>query len=248
MSSAKKAKSVVTDESYRSEPLREARAGFNEATRRVGTDDRQRLNWLLEFAYRAPEKVAQLSVTERTQLGFDLLFFAGLPNPSQLPPLAEVAVFAREIRNGIEQLQRAFHWDIQLPGNAGIVRTIRPRPRWRAGRITLVGYQSFLSSDDFRTSFLLRAADVVEAEGTRIRVCAQKDCGRVFARHRRARYCSARCSQKERDFRFRNRHTKSERSVRRHRYYKNRMAKLHGRAVAKMVRTRPVRPTPGKKS
>jgi hypothetical protein len=232
---------VTRDESHRSEPSREGRAGFSQAKLRVGYDDRQRLSWLLEFADLSPEKVAQLSATERTQLGFDLAYFAGLSNPSQLPPLEEIAISASEIRKGIERLLRTTRWVIKLPKDAGIERVIEPRPKRRAGRITLDGFHSFYGSDDFRTSFLLCAADAVEAEGTRIRACAQKDCRRMFARHRRARYCSAPCSQKERDARFRNRVTKSERSTRRQRYYKNRMARLHGRAVANKVRTRPVR-------
>jgi hypothetical protein len=237
----------VTNQSHRSEPLREGRAGFSQAKLRVSYDDRQRLSWLLEFADLSSEKVAQLCASERTQLRFDLAFFAGLSNPpSQLPPLEEIAVFASEIRDGIERLLRMSRWIIQLPKNSGIVRTIASRDMSRAGRITLDGFKSFLSSDDFRTSLLLRAADVVEAEGTRIRVCAQKDCGRMFARHRRARYCSAPCSQKERDSRFRKRFTKSERSRRRHLYYKNRMARQFGRAVANRVISRPVKATPGK--
>lgn len=237
---------MTHDESHRSEPLRKARAGYTQASRTVGSDDRQRLSWLLEFADLSPEKVAQLSATERTQWGFDLAYFAGLSNPSQLPPLEEIAAFASEIRDGIKRLRRIHRWIIELPKNSEIVRIIEPRPKRRAGRTTLDGFQSMYVSEDFRTSFLLRAADVVEAEGTRIRVCAQKECGRMFARHRRASYCSARCSQKERDARFRKRFTTSERSTRRQRYYKNRMARLHGRAVANKVRTRPVRPSPGK--
>jgi hypothetical protein len=237
----------VTHESHRSEPVRQGGAGFSQAKLRVGYDDRQRLSWLLEFADLSTEKVAQLSATERTQLGFDLAFFAGLSNPpSQLTSLAEIAIFANEIRDGIEQLLRITRWVIQLPKNSEIERVIAPRRKRRAGRTMLDGYQSFYGSDDFRTSFLLRAADVVEAEGTRIRVCAQKECGRMFARHLRARYCSRSCSQKERDARFRKRFTKSERSQRRHRYYKNRTARQFGRAVAARVKPRPVRPTPGK--
>jgi hypothetical protein len=170
--------------------------------------------------------------------GFDLAFFAGIPLLSQLPPLEEIAIFASEIRNGIEQLRRTTRWEIELPRNSGIVRIIEPRPRWRSGKVELVGYQSIYGSDDFRTSFLLCAADTVEAEGTRIRVCAQKDCGRVFARHRRAKYWSSRCSQKERDLRFRRRHPKSELSKRRHRYYKNRIARVRGRATADKARPR----------
>ena len=189
---------------------------------RVGSDNRKRLSWLLEFVYLSPEKVAELSATEQKQLRFDLAFFASR-KPWELPPLEEIAIFASEIRSGIEQLRRTTRWVFKLPKDSIVERTIEPRPRRRAGRTTLAGFQSFYTSDDFRTSFLLCAADAVEAEGTRIRVCAQKDCGRVFARHRLAKYCSSRCSQKERDYRFRKRLTKTERSERRHRYYKKRM-------------------------
>lgn len=237
---------VATHEWEPSEFVRGALAGFSQATRRVGTDDRKRLSWLLEFVYLTPEKIAQLSATERTQLRFDLAYFANLRGLSRLPPLEEIVIFASEIRNGIEHLTPMSHWTIKLPRDSIVERTIEPRPKRRGGHTMLVGYQSFYTSDDFRTSFLLNAADAIEAEGTRIRVCAQKDCGRRFARHRRARYCSARCSQKERDFRFRKRLTKTARSKRRHRYYKNRMERLHGRAVSDKVISRPVRPTSGK--
>ncbi|MHB8384713.1 MAG: hypothetical protein ACYDC3_20540 [Candidatus Binataceae bacterium] len=238
---------MTHDESHRDEILRDARAGFSQANQRVGNDDRQRLSWLLEFVDLSPEKLPQLSAADRTQLRFDLAVFASIPDLSQLPPVEEIAIFASEIRTQIELLLRLTRWVIQLPKDSGIVRIIEPRPLSRAGRTTLAGFQSIYGSDDFRTSFLLCAADVVEAEGTRIRVCAQKDCGRMFARHRRARYCSPRCSQKERDARFRKRFTKSESSIRRHHYYENLMARKHGRAVADKVRTRPISPTSGKR-
>jgi hypothetical protein len=237
---------VVTDEWEPSEYLRDAVAGFNQARHRVGSDDRKRLSWLLEFVYLSPEKVAELSATEQKQLRFNLAYFANIQEPSRLPPLEEIAIFASEIRSGIEHLRRTTRWVFTLPKDSTIERTIEPRPRRRAGRTKLDGFQSFYTSDDFRTSFLLCAADVVEAEGTRIRVCAQKDCGRVFARHRLAKYCSSRCSQKERDSRFRKRSAKDERSKRRHRYYKKRMERLHGRAVADKVRPRSVISTPRK--
>jgi hypothetical protein len=171
-----------------------------------------------------------------------------LTRPWELPPLEEIAIFASEIRNGIEQLQRTTRWVFKLPKDSIVERIIEPRPKRRGGHTRIVGFQSFYTSDDFRTSFLLCAADAVEAEGTRIRVCAQKDCGRMFARHRRARYCSSRCSQKERDFRFRRRLTKTARSERRHRYYKNKMVKQFGKAMEKKVKPRPVRPTTGERS
>ena len=247
MPAKKQPESVATHEWERSEFLRGALAGFSQATRRVGTDDRKRLSWLLEFVYLSPEKIAQLSASERTQLGFDLAFFASR-KPWELPPLEEIAILASEIRNGIEQLQRTTRWVFKLPKDSIVERIIEPRPKRRGGHTRIVGFQSFYTSDDFRTSFLLCAADAVEAEGTRIRVCAQKDCGRMFARHRRARYCSSRCSQKERDFRFRRRLTKTARSERRQLYYKNRMARLRNHATADKVRTRPVKPTSGKRS
>jgi hypothetical protein len=237
---------VATHEWEPSEFLRDAQVGFKRAQRRVGTNDRHRLSWLLEFVYLTPEKTAQLTVPQRTQLGFELAYFVGRPEPWRLPPLEEIAVLASEIKTGIEQLQRLTRWVLKLPKDSMVERTIEPRPKWRAGRITLDGFQSIYTSDDFRTSFLLCAADALEAEGTRIRECAQKDCRRMFARHRRARYCSARCSQKERDSRFRKRMTKSECSDRRHRYYKNKMARLRGAAVAGKVKARPARQTTGK--
>jgi hypothetical protein len=110
----------------------------------------------------------------------------------------------------------------------------------------LDGFQSYYTSDDLQAAFLLYAADAIEAEGTRIRVCAQKACGRRFARHRRAKYCSSKCSQKERDARFRKRFTKTERSERRQSYYKKRMTKLRGAAVASKIGNKPGKPKPGK--
>jgi hypothetical protein len=62
----------------------------------------------------------------------------------------------------------------------------------------------------------------------------------MFARHQRAKYCSARCSQKDRDARFRKRFTKSERSDRRHKYYEKRVRRLYGNAALKVEkRVRP---------
>jgi hypothetical protein len=251
ISPVKQVKSVVTPEinpSNRVEPLAEAIRGFNRATRRVGPYDHQRLSWLLEFLYLSPEKLAQLSAPAQQQWRYDLAYFVASGAPlGELPPLEEIATFAREIRSGIEQLRRTTRWTLKLPKDCTIERTIEPQRVKRAGRYRFGGYQSLYTSDDFQAAFLLCAADAVEAEGARIKVCARKDCERVFARHRRARYCSPRCSQKERDARFSRRLSKTERSKRRHSYYKSRMAKLKGRATADKVRTRPAKPTPREK-
>src|SRR5262249_17656224 len=156
---------------------------------------------------------AGLSEAERTQWRYDLARFVALAKPLELlPQLEDVAAIAVEIRNGIERLSPISHWTITIPKNCTIQRTIEPRPRRRAGRTRLDGFQSYYTSDDFGAALLLCAADAIEAEGTQIRVCARKDCGRRFVKHRRARYCSASCSQKERDARFNKRLTRSERS------------------------------------
>src|ERR1039458_5947840 len=161
MSPAKQVKSVVTHEWEQSEFLLDPR-GFSRATHRVGTDNRKRLSWLLEFVYLSPEKIAQLSVTEQKQLRFDLAFFAS-QKPWEIPPLEEIAIFASEIRNGIEQLQRTTRWVFKLPKDSIVERIIEPRPKRRGGHTRIVGFQSFYSSDDFRTSFLLCAADAADA-------------------------------------------------------------------------------------
>jgi hypothetical protein len=202
MSPKKQLKIVVTREWQPSELLAETRAGMTEAAYRVGNNDRKRLSWLLEFVDLTAETLARLSESERTQWRYDLAYFADVLKPMELPRLEDVALGAAEIKKGIGQLTRPFgRWTFKLPENCLVERTIEPRRIKRRGRSMLEGLQSYYTSDDIQAAFLLYAADAIEAEGTRIRVCARKDCGRRFARHRRARYCSSQCSQKERDSR-----------------------------------------------
>lgn len=228
---------VVTNQNPR-EFLQNAQARFDKAKRRVGTSDLEQLRWLLEFLQSKADHQAQSSEDKQQQLKFDLAYLTGWPDPYQLPPHEEIVRLANEVTTNIRELIRTSRWTLRLPGTAELTRTIRPRAVTRAEGLVLDGFASYYGSDDFRSAFLLRVADVVEAEGTRIRTCAQNECQRLFARHGRAKYCSSRCSQRERDSRFRQRRPKIELSKRRHRYYKNRIAKQRGRATADKVRPR----------
>jgi hypothetical protein len=234
----------VTQNEWQDEVLRHALSGLRQAELRVGSTGLQRLSWLLEvFIQLSPERAAELPLVGEIQLAFEVSAFAGWSSAWDLPRAIELAPLANEIRNGVEELQRNTQWTIELPEHARIKFKIEPRPKRRGGHTKLVGYQSHCWSDDFRALFLLAVVDVLEAEGMRIRRCGQEDCGRLFARHRRAKYCSSRCSQKERDARFRNRLNKTDRRERRHQYYKNQVARTRGRGVASKVKARPVRPS-----
>jgi len=239
---------VVTKRHFRSPLLPEARSGFALAKQRVGIAQRQRLEWLLDFVYLLDERSTAFAESERAQLIYDLAFFTGRADPFRLPSPESIAAIATEVRTAIENLLTCNRWVVHLSGNSGLTREIVPRAVSRAGRMRLAGFESSYFSQDFRNAFLINAADAVEAEATRLGKCARKGCGRIFARHRRASYCSSSCSQKERDSRFRQRHTRTELSRRRHDYYKKRIARERGPAVAEKVRSRTAKPRSRRKS
>jgi hypothetical protein len=51
-------------------------------------------------------------------------------------------------------------------------------------------------------AFLMSAADLLEAFGAFLRVCAASDCDVLFVRHKRMIFCSLRCAGRERMRRF----------------------------------------------
>ena len=179
---------VVANEWDPSEFVEPALRGYGDAERRLG-DNRSRLSWLLDFVYLTAEEITELCSDPRKQFLFDLAYIGALSEPWRLPSLHGIAALASYLKSGIEEFRRYLRWTIRLPLNAEVERTIEPRPKRRLRRTRLVGFQSIFTSNDFRTSFLLRATDAIEEEGARINVCARKDCGRMFARHRRAKYC-----------------------------------------------------------
>jgi hypothetical protein len=89
------------------------------------------------------------------------------------------------------------------------------------------------SEGDRATHFVMEAARFIEREGNRITTCASVPCGRMFVKRKRALYCSARCSQRERIRRHRKKLTTQDRYLIRHTQYvkslpKNRVVRPRG--------------------
>ncbi len=79
-----------------------------------------------------------------------------------------------------------------------------------------------------KAAVLLRCADLIEAEGSRVARCQRIACGRLFVRVKRGAYCSRRCSQRVRSERFRTTHEAELRAAR-HDQYREKVRRDQGR-------------------
>jgi hypothetical protein len=224
--------------------LRDLPARLQAANERVGDAPREQLDWLLSQLEKDDEKLREALLVTQSDFRLELACFGHARSPWETGPAEEVIKAFTTLRRTLKD----FHpdWDAKLtfPMKGTITKNFSVTPKQR--RVRWSGaIESHYSSDHFPTAFLLAAAEVLEEEGLHVRKCARPGCGRLFAHRKRGIFCSASCSQKVRDQRFRERHSSEELRERRHREHVGTAKKKSGPAAASKVRTR--RPT-GKQS
>lgn len=235
---------VVIEPGAAGDFLRPFVARMRAARDRVGDQALPRLSWLVSLVQKDPQEMRHLLALEPdSDLRMELGWFATFdPDPGKVEPADQIVEAMGRVRDCLQMLRPDWDYTLSLtfPGGGTIscyfsVVPKQIRPRW-SGAI-----ESYFSSDHFPTAFLLSAADVIKAEGFRVRECARPECGRLFVKKKRGTFCSLQCSQRERDRRFREHHTVEEIRQRRHGLYKREVETKYGSARARHVRPRTLR-------
>lgn len=194
-----------------------------DATKAVGDDPVSRLTWLVNFAQLKPEDLPKSDPHEMENLDDVKEFTQGpfstrsdkssvalghsLTWPWQHQPggwRKALAVFAvgklKEFVQGGTSIRPADlgNFEIRLD---------------RIGQRTAAYYEG-----DGPAAFAMELARVLAAEGQRIHTCASRPCGHLFVQRKRGKFCSARCSHRERQRLWRNKLPPEER-------YKERFAR-----------------------
>jgi hypothetical protein len=209
------------------------------ARARVGRTPISRLSWLLNFAADMPEKLSALDQSALADLAAAIWTFAELGrvgtmtrDASKPVSASEVADLAQTVSEGIKRLcgpePDVAGWQFEPAKFGRLHRAVQART-----------FQNYYFGD-FRPVFLMAVADLLREEGRRIKTCAWGQCSRFFVRRKRGAYCSGACSQKARTKRYRDAQGPEWRK-KRHAYYVREVQKLKGRAVAAMVKMRPIR-------
>jgi hypothetical protein len=197
--------------------MAQGQRSIDAARRRVGKSARARLRWLLDFSALSA-RYARLGIRERARITAELYAFAlaGMGSMRRsLEPLSreELSRLATTLREGLNSLVAGNPFD--LPVAPSLRRrllpsflTLRDRGdielarRHRLGKNPRSIYDGPLSD-----MALWAAADLACIEGWRLARCSFAGCPHgLFVRARRNQdYCSAACSQHERDRRHQER-------------------------------------------
>lgn len=166
------------------------------ALAKVGSSDVARLAWLLDLLNRPPETLATLSDQEFENLENEVALFC--------EPLGSIAA-GKSGRLTVDSLVKLssdvlFLVEALFDNSTGELQI----PTVTLSMIPGSGCRYMGTPDAL---FRLAAAKLVEAEGHRIRRCARRGCGRLFAHRKRGLYCSRRCSQLVQFARYVERHT-----------------------------------------
>jgi hypothetical protein len=188
---------------------------------------RERLVWLLEFATRAGS-IRALSDKELQLLRLKLWEFCErmmtCGGPDDLSR-ARLANLSGEIAHGISLLISGQPW-------LSRIREVKLYLDLKGGQ----PIKRYIAAH--RDGLLMKAHELLAAEGKRLRQCLRQDCRKVFVANKRQVFCSLVCSQDERTARFLDRHSEQELSERRHARYIAWVNRTKGAAVAKRIRRR----------
>jgi hypothetical protein len=188
----------------------------------VGRDQAGRLAWLVDFAHRPLEQIRSMDDESLRLLnaevrmfarGFDRAFSMVGPGPSDVirDELSALATFANKaiyefLRTGGVSFAPSA---VQEPGDRALEKRVD-----RLGS-KVVGYYEGPRAQ----VFVMRCSEAFEAEASRLAKCASVGCGRVFVQRKRGKYCSGRCSLRERMRRYRKKLTPKVRYEIRHAQY-----------------------------
>jgi hypothetical protein len=171
------------------------------ARTRIGSGPLERLCWLLRFATHTREELSALDVPALAELGAEVWSFAAQGKAGNMTRDARKPVSASELADLVETVSEALRklcgpnpdvagWHFEPTKFGSLHHAIQAR--------TFRGYYF----GDFRPVFVMAVANLLTAEGSRIKNCAQ--CSQLFVRRKRGAYCSTACSQKARTARYRN--------------------------------------------
>jgi hypothetical protein len=167
-----------------------ARQHAARTARLIGPTDESRLRWLLRFA--ATENYDEMSSSKFERLQSEIREFASIgwssfETPNNAVSREAVRRLALWMGDGLRAYARGKSWD--LP-RMSIARSVIPngdRPSYNG---------------QWNDTFLMSAADTLQAVGKLLRVCAAEGCEVVFVKRKRRIFCSEKCSGRERMRRF----------------------------------------------
>jgi hypothetical protein len=170
-----------------------------------GQTNEQRLRWLLTFA--AIDNFDKIGSSDFHRLQRKIGEFAELSASTFQTPDNTVSReaadrLAHSVSDGMRAYAGGASWDLQ---RMAIARSVIPQ----ASRSSYNG--------SWNDAFLMSAADVVQAVGNLLRVCAANGCDVLFIKRKRKIFCSAKCSARERMRRFQK--TAARYKARRRKYY-----------------------------
>jgi hypothetical protein len=194
-----------------------------DSQRAVGTTNRQRLKWLIDFANtdiqsprRSPEELENLDWQVNHFVDGGVSHGAGAMEYSTPSPELDLVHLRNHALYGLHEVAKVAvergpkdppgvvnraAWDGWNP-NAISIGNTRP-PLDGLVRIVRRGFSAY--SGPRLAVFLTAVADLIASEeGKRIQECAAKDCTAIFYRWKRGLYCSKKCSQRARVQRYRN--------------------------------------------
>jgi hypothetical protein len=213
---------------------------LSEAAQRLGQTWIDELRWLLGFVQRERQEVVEEIAKPDSALVFDAIWFSrdadlvGLQDQNWI--LQAFDALKSEIATFVEQGNAV----IELDKVTFVLFNRRAAGREKGREVEL-----YYRSKDPATRLILAANRLLELEGKRIAKCDAPNCGRLYVREKRARFCSKRCSQKEQSRRWRERHPGVQKQRQREYYerkVKQKVSQVHGR---KVVAVRVPRRTPG---
>jgi hypothetical protein len=176
-----------------------------EAARRVGSEPKKQLAWLLEFAQRDERSFFEGEPLEKALGEIDYFTLAAWDSMTLVRPngCRELSAFAAFIREGVIGLIEGREWRLNLIG-AGheqhfifsrfVQRQLPDDPRIRT---------TYRCNDQLAVARWL-AQELIAAKLASIAKCRRPACGRLFVVNKRQEYCSPRCSQIERSATWRN--------------------------------------------
>ncbi|MGO9268253.1 MAG: hypothetical protein ACLQBA_25765 [Candidatus Binataceae bacterium] len=138
------------------------------------------------------------------------------PNYGSAGLEAYYAALQLDLRRGLEQLVDGKAWNLPPVGLL-----------LNCGARQFIGY----SEGDFAAVFLRECSVLLNGlERSRLQRCPEADCGSVFVKRKKAKYCAVHSSVQARSRRYRDaikqRVKPAQLKARRRRYYRNRLAKL----------------------
>jgi hypothetical protein len=195
------------------EPFSDIQTRFDhearQAVQRVGRTVEARAQWLIDVGYRYKD-VHNLSPAEIRPLRWDMAVFCS-PNRDyekhRPVPVSEddVRRWLVRIHNGIQQLTEGRAWGHRLITHYGfwvprVGQRSGTRVRHRAGKlpsgcIVVVREPDTLHVARTRKDDMAHhICEALAAVRDRLRRCQRKECGRLFVREKRQRYCIPACA------------------------------------------------------